>query len=445
MDKQQIWATVLGELELSLSKANFTTWFKNTSVLDYDTKKVTIAVPNTFTKDWLKKKYEANILEALKNVIGGVEKIEYEVKSPMEIKEVKLHTETKQELPEEKPLNYSINPRYTFESFIVGNSNKLAHAACLGVAKSPGKKYNPLFIYGGVGLGKTHLIQGIGNEILQQSPKKKVLYIPSEKFVNDFIASISSQRTNDFKNKYRNVDVLMIDDIQFLAGKESTQEEFFHTFNTLYELNKQIVLSSDRPPRALNTLEERIRSRFEGGMIVDIQAPDLETRIAILSAKCKSKDIKMPIEVMEFIAQSIQQNVRELEGALTRVVAYSELNNTSPSIEVAKSSLETVLSRSKNRTIKIQEVLDAVSISFDIRIKDLLSPKRNKEIVLPRQIIMYLLREDLHLSFPQIAKALGGRDHTTIMHGYRKMKNLIKEKDTLRHDIDAVKDKIYTI
>jgi len=445
MDKQQIWAAVLGELELSLSKANFTTWFKNTSVLDYDTKKVTIAVPNTFTKDWLKKKYEANILEALKNVIGGVEKIEYEVKSPMEIKEVKLHTETKQELPEEKPLNYSINPRYTFESFIVGNSNKLAHAACLGVAKSPGKKYNPLFIYGGVGLGKTHLIQGIGNEILQQSPKKKVLYIPSEKFVNDFIASISSQRTNDFKNKYRNVDVLMIDDIQFLAGKESTQEEFFHTFNTLYELNKQIVLSSDRPPRALNTLEERIRSRFEGGMIVDIQAPDLETRIAILSAKCKSKDIKMPIEVMEFIAQSIQQNVRELEGALTRVVAYSELNNTSPSIEVAKSSLETVLSRSKNRTIKIQEVLDAVSISFDIRIKDLLSPKRNKEIVLPRQIIMYLLRENLHLSFPQIAKALGGRDHTTIMHGYRKMKNLIKEKDTLRHDIDAVKDKIYTI
>jgi len=445
MDKQQIWATVLGELELSLSKANFTTWFKNTSVLDYDTKKVTIAVPNTFTKDWLKKKYEANILEALKNVIGGVEKIEYEVKSPMEIKEVKLHTKTKQELPEEKPLNYSINPRYTFESFIVGNSNKLAHAACLGVAKSPGKKYNPLFIYGGVGLGKTHLIQGIGNEILQQSPKKKVLYIPSEKFVNDFIASISSQRTNDFKNKYRNVDVLMIDDIQFLAGKESTQEEFFHTFNTLYELNKQIVLSSDRPPRALNTLEERIRSRFEGGMIVDIQAPDLETRIAILSAKCKSKDIKMPIEVMEFIAQSIQQNVRELEGALTRVVAYSELNNTSPSIEVAKSSLETVLSRSKNRTIKIQEVLDAVSIFFDIRIKDLLSPKRNKEIVLPRQIIMYLLREDLHLSFPQIAKALGGRDHTTIMHGYRKMKNLIKEKDTLRHDIDAVKDKIYTI
>ena len=445
MDKQQIWAAVLGELELSLSKANFTTWFKNTSVLDYDTKKVTIAVPNTFTKDWLKKKYEANILEALKNVIGGVEKIEYEVKSPMEIKEVKLHTETKQELPEEKPLNYSINPRYTFESFIVGNSNKLVHAACLGVAKSPGKKYNPLFIYGGVGLGKTHLIQGIGNEILQQSPKKKVLYIPSEKFVNDFIASISSQRTNDFKNKYRNVDVLMIDDIQFLAGKESTQEEFFHTFNTLYELNKQIVLSSDRPPRALNTLEERIRSRFEGGMIVDIQAPDLETRIAILSAKCKSKDIKMPIEVMEFIAQSIQQNVRELEGALTRVVAYSELNNTSPSIEVAKSSLETVLSRSKNRTIKIQEVLDAVSISFDIRIKDLLSPKRNKEIVLPRQIIMYLLREDLHLSFPQIAKALGGRDHTTIMHGYRKMKNLIKEKDTLRHDIDAVKDKIYTI
>lgn len=443
MDKQQIWEAVLGELELSLSKANFTTWFKNTSVLEYDSKKVLIAVPNAFTKEWLQNKYEARIIEALKNILGDVEKVNYEVKSPLEIKEVKLQIETEEESIQEQPTNYSLNPKYAFENFIIGGSNKLAHAACLGVAKSPGKKYNPLFIHGGVGLGKTHLIQAIGNEVLKRFSKKKVLYIPSERFVNEFIESISSHQTNGFKSKYRSVDVLIIDDIQFLAGKESTQEEFFHTFNTLYQSNKQIILSSDRPPSAMNTLEERIRSRFEGGMIADIQAPDLETRIAIISSKCKGKDFQMPLEIMEFIAQNIQQNVRELEGALTRVIAYCELNNVSPSIETATSALENILNRSKNKPPKSKEVLEAAANFFDIRVKDLLSPKRNKEIALPRQIVMYLLREELHQSFTQIAKVLGGRDHTTIMYGFNKVKELIKKKGSLIHEVKTIKEKAY--
>lgn len=441
MDKQQIWEAALGELELSLSKANFTTWFKNTSILDYASKKVTLAVPNAFTKEWLKNKYESQVLEALKNVMGDVEKIQYEVKSPLEIKEVKLQVEKEKEEVEEAPVNYSLNPKYTFESFVIGGSNKLAHAACSGVAKSPGKKYNPLFIHGGVGLGKTHLVQAVGNEIIKKFSKKRVLYIPSEKFVNEFIESIGSRQTNSFKNKYRSVDVLMIDDIQFLAGKESTQEEFFHTFNTLYEANKQIILSSDRPPSALNTLEERIRSRFEGGMIADIQPPDIETRMAILSKKCEDKNFKLPQEVKEFIAQNIHQNVRELEGALTRVIAYSELNNVPLSVEVATSALETVLNK-KRRALKSKDILDLVANFFDIRVKDLLSQKRNKDIAVPRQIAMYILREELHQSFPQIAKILGGRDHTTIMHGFNKIKNVIKNKSSLSHDISLIKEKI---
>ncbi len=446
MDKQQVWEAVLGELELSLSKANFTTWFKNTSILDYDTRKAVIAVPNSFTKEWLKNKYEQKIIEALKNIVGDIEKIEYEIKSPLEIKEVKLQVEEMKEKEDEleTPINYSLNPKYTFENFIIGSSNKLAHAASLGVAKSPGKKYNPLFIHGGVGLGKTHLIQAVGNEIAKNF-KKTVLYIPSEKFVNEFIESISSQKTNGFKNKYRNVDVLIIDDIQFLAGKESTQEEFFHTFNTLYEASKQIILSSDRPPSALNTLEERIRSRFEGGMIADIQAPDLETRIAILKTKAKNKNFQMPLEVMEFIAQNIHQNVRELEGALTRVIAYCELNNVSPSQEVANMALESVLSRSKKKSLRPKEVLEIIANFFDIRVNDILSQKRNKEIALPRQITMYILREELHQSFPQIAKTLGGRDHTTIMHGVKKIKNIVKDKGSLSHDIKTLKEKFYAI
>ena len=444
MDKQQLWEAVLGELELSLSKANFTTWFKSTSVLDYDQKRVLIAVPNAFTKEWLQNKYEVQILEALKNILGEIEKIDYEVKSPLEIKEVRLQVDAGEEedIPEQ-PTNYSLNSKYAFDSFIIGESNKLAHAACLGVAKSPGKKYNPLFIHGGVGLGKTHLIQAVGNEVLKRFTKKKVLYIPSERFINEFIASISSHQTNGFKNKYRSVDVLIIDDIQFLAGKEATQEEFFHTFNTLYEANKQIILSSDRPPSALNTLEERIRSRFEGGMIADIQAPDLETRIAIVAAKCKAKNFQMPLEVMEFIAQNIQQNVRELEGALTRVIAYCELNNVSPSIGVATSALENILNRSKKKSLKSREVLEAVANFFDVRIKDLLSPKRNKEIAVPRQIAMYILREELHQSFTQIANILGGRDHTTIMYGFNKVKNIIKKKGSLNHEIETIKEKAY--
>lgn len=445
MDLQQAWEAVLGELELSLSKANFTTWFKNTSLLDYDEKKATVAVPNIFTRDWLKNKYEKDISLALKNVLGKELKISYEVKSPTEIKEVKLEAETKEPLTQEEEENLdfsSLNPKYTFESFVIGGSNKFAHAACVGVSNSPGKKYNPLFIYGGVGLGKTHLIQAIGNEILKNNPNKKILYTPSEKFVNDFIESISSRNTNSFKNKYRKVDVLIIDDIQFLAGKESTQEEFFHTFNTLFQSNKQIILSSDRPPQALSTLQERIKSRFEGGMTTDIQSPDLETRIAIIKEKSKLNSFSISEEAIEFIAKNITQNVRELEGALMRVMAYCELNDVLPSLEVTKSALENVLEKSQKKSIKPKKIIESVANFYDIKEKDILSSKRNKDIAVPRQIAMYLLREELHSSYPQIAKILGGRDHTTIMHGVNKINRLIKEKGPISHDIEVLRDKL---
>ncbi len=446
MNKQQAWEAILGELELSISKVNFTTWFKNTSLLDYDEKKAVIAVPSIFHRDWIKNKYEKDLASAARNVLGEELKITYEVKSPNEIKEVKLDLDIKEINPTDniEITNLSsLNPKYTFESFIVGPSNKLAQAACLGVVNNPGHKYNPLFIYGGVGLGKTHLIQSVGNEILKKDPNKKIIYTSSERFTNDFIESLSSKKTNSFKNKYRNVDVLIIDDIQFLAGKESTQEEFFHTFNSLYQSNKQIVLTSDRPPQALNTLQERIKSRFEGGMIADIQAPDIETRIAIIQEKNREKSFSMSSEVMEFIAKNITQNVRELEGALMRVMAYCELNETQASLETVKSALETVLERTQKKSIKTKDVLEKVASFYDIKVKEILSPKRNKEIAQPRQIVMYLLKKELHLSYPQTAKALNREDHTTAMYAEKKIDKLFKERDSIRHDIEVIKDKLY--
>lgn len=447
MDKQRAWEAVLGEFELTLSRANYTTWFKNTSLFSYDDKKATVAVPSTFVKEWIQDKYNTQIEDALAKVFNKKLKVVYEVKSPVEIQEVKLETEIRQiqsdEIQEEK-LNFSsLNPKYTFDGFVIGSSNKFAHAACEGVTKKPGEKFNPLFIYGGVGLGKTHLIQAVGNEILKNHPSKKVLYTPSEKFINEFIDALRNQGANNFKNKYRNIDVLIIDDIQFLAGKESTQEEFFHTFNYLYQNNKQIILSSDRPPQAMTTLQERIKSRFEGGMIADIQSPDIETRIAIIQEKCKENSFMLPVEVIDFIAQTIKHNVRELEGALTRLMVYCELNDQKPSLEVAKSALETIIEKSQRPSIKPKRVLEVVSNFYDIKVKDILSKKRTEEIALPRQVVMYILREELNMSFPQIAKVVNRGDHTTIMSGFKKIQRLLKNKGSLSHEIETIKDKLY--
>lgn len=443
--EKETWQAVLGELEIVLSKANFTTWFKNTSLLSNEKGVFIISAPNVFTKEWLKTKYHQQIQEALSRVTGEkIKKIEYQIGKPELKKEEKESTPLIiKEIKIEKT-NSQLNPKYIFESFVVGDSNRLAHAACLAVAKSPGKIYNPLFIYGGVGLGKTHLLQAIGNEILKKTPKKKVLYVSCERFVNEFIQAISTGKTNNFKNNYRGTDVLLIDDIQFLAGKEGTQEEFFHTFNSLYQEDKQIIISSDRPPKAIPTLEERLRSRFEWGMIADIQPPNLETRTAILEQKCLQKGYNISQDILNYIAKNIQYNIRELEGALNRIIAYCELNNTEPTLSLASNILESFLSIPKDRTISEEKVIKSVSSFFNIPTNDIKGKKRNKELVFPRQIIMYLLREEVGYSYPRIAKILGGKDHTTIMYGYGKIKKEVQKNENLRKEIQLIKEKIYS-
>lgn len=453
MDKEQLWNAVLGELEVSLSKANFTTWFKNTSIVSIDGEKIVVGVPNVFTKEWLEKKYNADIFDSLRHNLPEVRKVEYRVGSIKHLeKELsekenlkKIEEEVKEEevKAEVQVASGDLNPKYTFDNFIVGNSNKLAFAACQSVATDLGSKYNPLFIYGGVGLGKTHLMQAVGLAIQKRDKKKKIVYVTSEKFTNDFIASISEKRTTAFKDKYRKTDVLMVDDMQFLAGKEQTQEEFFHTFNALHQANKQIILASDRPPKAIPTLEERLRSRFEWGLTVDIQHPDLETRIAIVQRKAQSRGYVVPLDVCDFIARSVQHNIRELEGALNRILAYCELNDNQPSLDVTKNVLNTLINSPRRKNFTAKHVIEKVADFYDISMSEVLGPKRDKEIVLPRQIAMYLLREELHLSFPKIAQELGKKDHTTAIHSCEKIEKELEFNEPLRHELSLIRERIY--
>jgi chromosomal replication initiator protein len=439
---------VLGELEVSLSKANFTTWFKNTKLLAVNGGDVIIGVPNIFTKEWLENKYNKQISEALRKALPQVDTIVYQVGSlpSLAVEETQNEIET---LVATEEANYttseeigSLNPKYVFESFVVGDSSKLAYAAAQSVAKNPGSIYNPLFIYGGVGLGKTHLMQAIGHHILKQDPKKKIEYISSEKFTTDFIASLNKM-SSGFKDKYRGVDVLMVDDMQFLAGKEQTQVEFFHTFNTLHQSGKQIIIASDRPPKAIPTLEERLRSRFEWGLLVDIQAPDLETRIAILDQKSKAKGFHIPLEALDYIAKQIPNNVRELEGALNRICAYCELNNTRPDLGTVTNILGGLLAGSKRRTLNAKQIIEKTADFYDIDFDEIVGSKRDKEIVMPRQISMYLIREELHLSYPKIAREIGRKDHTTIMHGVEKIEHEIDSNERLRQEIGLIKERFY--
>ncbi|NIM47403.1 MAG: chromosomal replication initiator protein DnaA [Candidatus Aenigmarchaeota archaeon] len=443
MDSNALWQSALGQLEVSISKANFTTWFKNTSITSFYDDRVTVSVPNIFTKEWLENKYHKQIKEALKNVLGTEVLVEYKVGHVAPIKDdiLKEPLVSMEEVPTSSP--GSLNPKYTFNNFVVGGSNKLAYAACKSVSTKPDSAYNPLFIYGGVGLGKTHLMQAIGNEIIKKYPKKKVTYITSERFTNEFITAIGTRKTSNFKEKYRKVDVLLVDDMQFLAGKEGTQEEFFHTFNSLHQDNKQIVLTSDRPPKAIPTLEERLRSRFEWGMIADIQPPDLETRIAILQCKAQVKGYDIPLEIIDYIAKNIQQNIRELEGALNRIIAYCELNTTPPTLNIATSVLGSVLSYSKRKGINTKEILEKTAAFYDLTIEELKGVKRDKEIVVPRQITMYLMREETKLSYPKIARELGGRDHTTVIHACNKIEKEIDTNEIIRHEISLIKERLY--
>jgi len=448
MNNNQLWQAVLGEIELNLSKANFTTWFNNTFLSVYDDEKIIVCVPNTFTKAWLEKKYHNQIAKALESVSDKkIKKIIYKVEirkhSPVGdlLKKIKF----KKDSDEEKIISvnrFGLNSRYLFDSFIVGKGNELAHAACQAVAANPGNAYNPLFIYGGVGLGKTHLLQAIGQEVSKKTDK--VLYVTSEKFTNDYIQAVKAGKAKDFKEKYRNVDLLLIDDIQFMAGKDGTQEEFFHTFNELHQINKQIVITSDRQPKSIPALEKRLLSRFEWGMIADIARPDVETRIAILESKCKEKNYSLDEEILNFVASNVQNNIRELEGALNRLIAYHEFNNSKPTIDTTKNILNSLISNIKAKSTTTKNIIDAVSDFFDVQIKDITGKSRKKELVYPRQITMYLMRKELNSSYPTIGQELGGRDHTTAMHAYNKMLKEIDNSEKVKQDIESVKQVLYS-
>jgi chromosomal replication initiator protein len=447
MNNDQIWQSVLGEIELGLSKANFTTWFKNTFISSFEDDKVVVCVPNTFTKAWLEKKYHKQIVEAIKNITTReIKEIFYKVETrktnPVDdlLKRIKIRKEP--EIKDVTPINqFGLNARYTFNNFIVGKGNELAHAACQAVAANPGNAYNPLFIYGGVGLGKTHLLQAIGHEISKKSPK--ILYVTSEKFTNDYIQAVKNGQAKEFKDRYRNIDLLMIDDIQFMAGKDGTQEEFFHTFNELHQNNKQIIITSDRPPKSIPALEKRLLSRFEWGMIADIVQPDLETRMAILETKCREKNYSLEDEIMRFIANNVQNNIRELEGALNRIIAYHEFNNTKPSVDSTKSVLNSILISTKTKSIGTKDIIDAVSRFFDIAIKEITGKSRKKELVYPRQITMYLMRKEANISYPTIGQELGGRDHTTAMHAFNKLEKEIEENEKIKQDIESVRQLLF--
>ena len=450
MNLKELWQTVLGEIELGISKANFITWFKNTKIHSKKDGLVTVSAPNGFTKEWLENKYNKLIFKILRNNSPDVKEIQFIISGEKTlildkiIKKPAMVSIGDQLNFQEFALNKetNLNPKYSFDNFIIGSFNELAQAAGRAVTKHIGTLYNPLFIYGGVGLGKTHLLQAIGNELAKKYSSKKIKYISSEKFTSELIDALSKKGMDAFKRKYHKIDVLIIDDIQFIAGKEKTQEEFFHTFNALYQKNKQIIISSDRLPKAISTLEERLRSRFEGGMIADISHPDLETRIAILQSKVKEKKIKISEDVLNYIATHIQNNIRELEGALNRVIAFSQVNNTIPNIKTTPKILSQIIAFPKKKT-NYKNILKMVAEFYDINTNDLIHRSRKKELVLPRQISMYLIRKELNNSYPYIGEKLGGRDHTTVMYACQKINKEIENNESLQQEINLIKERLY--
>ncbi len=457
MTNEEVWKVVLAEIELSISKANFITWFKNTSILSNKDGRVSIGVPNGFAKEWLENKYRSYILRALRNVQGDIKEVTCSISIQSEglIKEHLVdavlppreaaRSSSKQDKMAKTSQENNLNSKYIFENFIVGSSNELARAACYAVSQNLGRAYNPLFIYGGVGLGKTHLLQSIGNEVLKSNPAREIKYITSERFTSDLIDSIKNQRVGDFKEYYGKIDLLIIDDVQFLSGKEKTQEEFFHIFNYLSQLNKQIVLSSDRAPKAIPTLEERLRSRFEGGMIADISKPDLETRIAILKQKAVKDNLEITEEALKFIALNITNNIRELEGALNRVAVSAQLTKRRLTVDFVSTSLSELISSGKRKGLTYKHILKGVSDFFDITLEDLTIKGRKKEVVRPRQIAMYLMRSELNYSYPGIGEKLGGRDHTTAIHAFEKIKRELEIDEQLQEDVESLKEQLHSI
>lgn len=435
---QELWQKTLNLLKVELTEVSFNTWIKSIEPLFIKDEQLYLCVPNDFTKGILESRYTSLIANCVKQVSSK----NYTIKFIMSSEAEKYMNSNPKDETWQYDSGTMLNSKYTFDSFVIGNSNRFAHAACLAVAESPANAYNPLFIYGGVGLGKTHLMHAIGHYILSHNPSTKVLYVSSEKFTNELITSIQTNKNVEFRNRYRNVDVLLIDDIQFIAGKESTQEEFFHTFNALHEANKQIIISSDKPPKEIPTLEERLRSRFEWGLIADIQPPDLETRVAILRKKAELENIEVDDEVLLFIARRIESNIRELEGALIRIMAYSALNNNKLDISIAEEALKDIISNNRPKTITSDLIMNVVANHFNLNVEDFKSKKRSRPISYPRQIAMYLCREMTDLSLPKIGEDFGGRDHTTVIHACEKISSDLKNNIELHKIINKLKNEI---
>ncbi|CAN5667862.1 chromosomal replication initiator protein DnaA [soil metagenome] len=461
----QVWQAALDDLQGQVSRANFETWLRSTSLIDLDRDHAVIAAPNTFAVEQLRSKFDRQISDAIATLINRPVDVDYVVRASISEpyrrepktrpKPVPPAARQRRSVPSTAPApqsqqmelvapsRHGLNPGYTFESFVVGGSNRLAHAAAMAVADSPAGAFNPLFFYGGVGLGKTHLLHAIGHRALEQNETVEVLYVSSERFTNELIKSIMSQKTDEFRSRYRSIDILMIDDIQFIAGKESTQEEFFHTFNELYQSGKQIVISSDRHPKTIQTLDDRLRSRFEGGLIADVSLPDVETRTAIIRRKGELLGVDVPSDVLEYIARRVQSNIRELEGALNKIIAMAQLFNQPIRMDIAAQALADTELEARRAEITPDRIIGEVSNHFDVTLAELRGRGRSKQIVLPRQIAMYLIRDETGCSLVEIGRYLGNRDHSTVMHGISKIESTLETDTTLRRHVATVREKLY--
>lgn len=452
MDLENLWQSVLAQIQLNISPANFATWFANTKILSLEDDTATISVSNSFSKEWLEQKYGKDILKILHSTNENIKNVSFVV-DPKKTKKVAGGKKSAgredilaeqldfKELEVNKETN--LNSRYVFENFIVGPFNEMAFAAAMAVVEEPGKNYNPLFVYGGVGLGKTHLVQAIGNKIKEDAPEKRVKYLPAEKLISIIINSIKNHNVEELKKNLRELDVLIVDDIQFIAGKDKTQEEFFHTFNSLYQKNKQIILSSDRHPGTIPAITERLKSRFKGGMIADISSPDFETRVAILKQKAEEKNVDLPKDIIDFIANNIQRNIRELESALNRLIIFKKANNKSPTLEDTKKLLKTIIV-SPSRITNPKKIIQSVTEFYDIPNGNMFSVSRKKEFSRPRQVAMFLLKKELKLSYSEIGRKFGGKDHTTVIHACQLIEKMAEEDEKTHQEIDLILQRVYS-
>jgi chromosomal replication initiator protein len=451
MTKDHLWETALAQIQLDISEANFNTWFKGTNISTLSNNKAVIAVPNAFAREWIESKYHKIILKAIRELNSNIREVDYTTNSSnnnffnLNKKEKKKEEVINQMEFQELSIDYKtgLNPKYSFDNFIIGPFNELAHAASCAVSEAPGSIYNPLFLYSKTGLGKTHLLQAVGNKIRENIKGKIILYMPAQKLITEIISAIRSNKMEEFRYKYRDIDVLIVDDIQFLSGKEKTQEEFFHTFNDLYEKNKQIILSSDRHPKSINALTDRLRSRFEGGMIADIDFPDTETRAAILKSKAQEKGFNLADDVCYYVAENIQRSIRELEGVLNKLIIQEKTTKKQINIDTVKIILKNI-NKISSISLTFDKILKTVSLFYDISEKEIIGSSRKKEIIKSRQVVIYFLRKELKYSYPYIAKKLGGKDHTTIIHSFSKIEKEIEKNNDIKEEISYIKEKLIT-